>query len=461
MERREPYALLWAATLFTLFAGVLDLAAAFSYYLYEAAAVLLAITLAATLLRRYGLHPAAITREFAAQLKPGGLWFYSLLLYLLWDIVGVFYSPAPRAALAKYPAVLAVLLLAVAMLLCIDSHRRIDQALLTVFAAAALAAVLAVFSYFLPVLYPLQYTLRLTLRRDYNVFATTLLIGCCCGVYLLIQAPLQRWVRCLAIGAASVLFTTVLLLSGSRRTVLLLCPALGATAVVWLLRELSTRKSALWAGGGVAATVVAAGLATAMTVNAFSGYMQQLYEVHGEQGAVAGGGGGTSLEERYDTISDSSMLAKRLIIWDIALDELKSYPPARLLVGKGSGYNMHLYDITPDRRLQEAYGPNHEIAGALSAHNFILADLLDGGLIRLALGLLMLAPLLRYGWAILLQQPVNAALYLLVWAVVLANNLISNRYGLVYDKFFWIFAVLLLKEARRIQQSDRRIVQRR
>ena len=461
MEGHDRYTPLWAATLLTIFAGALDLAASFSYYLYEASTVILGITLTITLFKRYGLHPINIAKGVVGRLTAGRLWAIALLLYLFWELIGLAYSPASRLAFAKYPAVLVMLVLAMSMLLCIESHRRIDQALLAIALAAGAAAVLAVFSYFFPVLYPVQYTLRLTLRRDYNVFATTLLIGCCCGLFLLIQAPLKRWVRCLAIGGVGLLFTTVVLLSGSRRVVLLLYPALGVTILVWLLRELSYRKDQARAGGTVAATVLVAGLAVAVAVTQISGYMQQVYATHGELGVSSGSGGSTTLQERYDTITDSSMLEKRLIIWDIALQELKSYSPTQLLAGKGTGYNIHLYDLTPDDRLHQLYGPDRDITGAMSAHNFVLADLLEGGLVRLVLGLLMLVPLLSCGWAVLLHQPANAFMYVIVWAVILVNNLISNRYGLLYDKFFWIFSVLLIKETQRIMQADRRIGVRR
>ena len=461
MESHDRYTPLWAATLLTIFAGVLDLAASFSYYLYELSALILGVTLVITVFRRYGLHPINIAKGVVGRLTAGRLWAIALLLYLLWELIGLAYSPAPGLAFAKYPAVLVTLVLAIAMMLCIESHRRIDQALLAIAAAAGVAAVLAIFSYFFPVLYPVQYTLRLTLRRDYNVFATTLLIGCCCGFFLLIQAPLKRWVRCLAIGGVGLLFSTVVLLSGSRRVVLLLYPALGVTVLVWLIRELSNRKDLARAGVAVAATVLVAGLAAALAVTRFSGYMQQVYATHGELGVSGGSGGGTTLEERYDTITDSSMLSKRMVIWDIALQEIGSYTPAELIVGKGTGYNIHLYDITPDDRLRKLYGPNRDITGTMSAHNFVLADLLEGGLIRLALCLLMLGALLSCGWAVLLHQPANAFMYVIIWAVILVNNLISNRYGLLYDKFFWIFSVLLIKETQRILQSDRRIGVRR
>ncbi|MEG1774281.1 MAG: hypothetical protein RR320_05455, partial [Oscillospiraceae bacterium] len=152
----------------------------------------------------------------------------------------------------------------------------------------------------------------------------------------------------------------------------------------------------------------------------------------------------TTLAARYATAGDGSMLFKRRVIWRVAAEELADYRPSELLFGRGGGENIRLYDR--DRyaaALDTAYPDRARRQGALSAHNMLLADWLDGGLIKLFAGLGMLAILGERTLRRLMADPLETMPLAVALALCVLNSMISNRFGLLYDRHFFIFTALL------------------
>lgn len=86
--------------------------------------------------------------------------------------------------------------------------------------------------------------------------------------------------------------------------------------------------------------------------------------------------------ERYQPVEGGE--SKRKLLWELAIRQYRGYSAAEKLFGRGFGADALLYRISDDPRLLQAYPPQSR--ERLSAHNFLLTDLLNGGLVQMVLG---------------------------------------------------------------------------
>ena len=140
------------------------------------------------------------------------------------------------------------------------------------------------------------------------------------------------------------------------------------------------------------------------------------------------------------------MFTKRFAIWKIALNELKTYRSAELLAGRGGGYQIVLYDDVGEE-LDPYYPDRDARRGTLSAHNMMLADLLDGGILKLSAEFVLLAALLMTLAPFLFRNPPMGLAYGMILGLSVVGSMVSNRYGLLYDRYFIIFAALCAARA--------------
>ena len=87
--------------------------------------------------------------------------------------------------------------------------------------------------------------------------------------------------------------------------------------------------------------------------------------------------------ERYLPVENGGE-SKRKLLWELAIRQYRGYSATEKLFGRGFGADALLYRISDDPRLLQAYPPQSR--EQLSAHNFLLTDLLNGGLVQMALG---------------------------------------------------------------------------
>lgn len=433
MEKRLPV-LFHLALFFTFF----ELAAGRSFHLMELS--LLLLLGAAALSAKYLWERKCLLRPLTDY------WlFWGFSLYLFLDALGAL-APADWAlSYEKYRVVglMAVLTLLGALLL--DSREAIDRVFATLALAAVAAALLSVLGRMGAGPFPSEYDLRLSLRRDYNMFAVTILLGWSGGAFLLLRQGVSAKNRGILLLIAGVCLPPVLL-SGSRRAVLLFLPIGLLVTGTALVRGWKAGKLLSAIGG----TVLAFSLVAALTI-AGSSLLQNLPE---QAPGLPGGGGETELQDRYETIAEGSFLSKRRILWRIAWEEYSGYPPFEKLTGQGLGRDVVLYRESGDQELCATY-PQAEQREALSAHNFLLSDLLSGGYLKAAAGLALLLALLVDGLTLLQKDPARALPYGVILGTAVLQNAVSGRYGFLYDKWFFFFSFLLLRELSLIRERGR------
>ena len=152
--------------------------------------------------------------------------------------------------------------------------------------------------------------------------------------------------------------------------------------------------------------------------------------------------------ERYQPVEGGE--SKRKLLWELAIRQYRGYSATEKLFGRGFGADALLYRISDDPRLLQAYPPQSR--EQLSAHNFLLTDLLNGGLVQMVLGvsvwLLLAIYLIReYLPALLRSGSLWLGLFLgFGFGMVLLNSLMSCRFGFLYDRTFWVLLCCLERQ---------------
>ncbi len=363
--------------------------------------------------------------------------FAALFCYCIVDIAAVMYSPIPLVAVQKYKAecMLILFFLAIGVYACICNS--CEDLTKTIAAVGAVVSAVSVLNLFVPI-FPHIYFRRLSLRTDYNTFASVLFVSLVSGVFLHGFESVKVLVAwCGWMGGC-------IRMTASRRTWLLL-PFCGVFMLILFLcfkKDIPLRKrwqkmTVMLVMSCILLNAVSAGLWGCMEIAA-----SRQSEASDEVYAI----------ERYRTLKEQCE-SKRLMLWNIAWEEYQSYTPAEKLFGKGAAYDIALYDTV---ELDDIYPDTEKVRGKLSAHNFFLADLLNGGLIKAAAGVSVWLTLAVNLLRLFRYCRYKAWFYCVQLGFVFLNNSISNRFGFLYDRLFWIFSAMLCLE---LYVNERRVLE--
>ena len=445
-NRENSQVLLRWALLLSAFCGAFEIGASSIYRLFPLSLIPLVAAFAFWILNRRKKGLIHLAGQTIAPWRDAAIPLIWILSYLLWDGINLLYAPIWQYGWEKYRVVLPMLFVSLC-LVCVLQDRKGRNGLLLIFTGAGmLLSIGSVVNYLVWRVYPLYYTLRLTLRRDYNMFATAVLLGMLSGYGLIVTSKKSYGIKTLLLGALTALELPVLYLSGSRRTYLLLLLFL---PLFLLLFSIDRARKDSWkqALTGAMALVLGVGALSFGEVFLMEGCMNQMYQQQGEiPELVPVPGGETTVGERYDTTTDGSALDKRLMLWRIAWEDYRSSGTLAQTVGQGLGYDILLYDLSDDPELAAEYPDPSVRMGVLSAHNMLLTDLLSGGWIK---GVLLVGMLLALAWRVLLliwSRQWMGFVYGCILFTIVAGNGVSNRFGLLYDKFFYFYVGLTLWE---------------
>ncbi len=414
----------------SLFLTLYELAAQTSFGLLELSLMALVICFVWEE-RRWISHPLGMIQELVRLSTPFQSVWLAVIGYLCWDCVTVCYAALPSGVMAKYRVVFLMSLFTVLILWSTRDQAEIKlrQIVGVMSAAGVFAAVMSIVNFCLPVLYPILYGRRLSLRLDYNQFAQVVLMGLIAGDWLIsAQSPLHPK-RCFLWLCTA----PVIVLSSSRRcTVYLICFWVWSLAFGWRHTFHQRIQQILgWLGLGLA-------------VLCLSGLGQKAldwrYEQLLKQPQTIISNSESSALQRYETLKEPAQPSKRKLLWSLAAREYRSGSGVQKIFGHGFGYDILLYQQSSDPQLIAAYPPQSR--QLLSAHCFVLADLLNGGVLQAVLGLILWGMIAVEVLRTLAKRPQVGWFFGITLGMTALNNLISNRYGFLYDKFFWLLLVL-------------------
>lgn len=417
----------WEICLFSAIGLALyELAAESSFFLMESFFILTAFFFPAEE-RKLLFSPTVFVKNSLCLFTPIWTVWTTIGIYLIWEIVSVGYSSYPQGTAEKYRVVLLMAGLSFLFLQSDKIHSNgIEILEKTMMYAGTAAAAIGLLHAFIPVIYPVLYGKRISLRIDYNLFSQVILMGMTAGIQLVRE---KRFARPFEFGLILLCAPAIILSSSRRNTVFLIVVLLLRMADELFLKKSEKKKRTLarWSLLFVLIFFITAALQWGLN-RQYERLMQREVEI-----ALQSAG---SALERYEPGKKEQGSSKRKLIWSIAAEEYLSFSDSEKIFGKGFGYDRLLYQISDSEELTQAYSA--ESRKNLSAHCFVLTDLLNGGAVQAVLGISIWVQIGVYLLKMLLEKQKDGMFFVVTLGMVFLNNLISNRYGFLYDKYFWL-----------------------
>lgn len=403
-------------------------------------------------------------KQCAKSIFTSAKWLYiAIILYLAFDIVTMLYTKDIYYSLKKLPYLVQYAAVFYVVLFALNNKKRITAYVGTILSTGLIVAIGSYIYYFFtkqPI-----YFMRLSTTRDYNVFACVLLFAAVlCFDFFLNVTKLSTVKRVLFFTLCAIVISPSFYLAGSRRMAIMM-PFFLITAVIFIVAVFITveseRKTQIFAMLLVA-IITAVYLLSTMLLDPFTkygtskenDYKQYLEDIKNNPEKAPDKEeekepyySETSIGEMLETIEDKSMMSKRKLIYKVAFDEIATFTPMELIFGKGASYDMYMYYTTDDAELLKAYsiGENNVRDKTwLSVHNFMLSDVLSGGIIKFILGLFVVVQLI---WHIIKCVKINKSrglVLIICVGTVLTTNFISGAFGMLNDIFFYITLTLMV-----------------
>lgn len=389
----------------------------------------------------------------------------SMLLYFLYDLITIIYAKNYTHALKKLPYLFEYMSLFLIGIYYCSTKKRIIWVMSTIGATGIIVAI-GSYIYHAAFMQPIYFQ-RLSTARDYNVYACLLFFCFVFVAHLIIhEFKFSFLKRILIYTVLTILVVPSFYFSGSRRMFIMLPYMLLFTLIYEGIRLRDKLPKTLL----FISITVAVYLGTASLLPVFTEYGLQKETVYKtwvkeqqDTGVVItkppNSWNETTIESIIQTIDDKSMTNKRSLIYKTAISELLRYKPVELIFGRGGAYDIHLYDVTTDKDILEAYSIleyNERPIGWMSVHNFMLADILNGGLIKLALGIFLIVQVVIRIIKAIKVKPQIGPIFLILFSLVIINNFISGTYGMLNDIFFYMIVMLIIsttKESLNEQKS--------
>ncbi len=425
---------------------LLDLAIGYSLYFYEVGIILLGFILIAYVvgIRHKLLDKTGIYYKIIKENKG----FITLIsVYILSDIIGFILTGNYQIFYEKYRVVMANITLALAVVLILVENKKFSLIKRTFVIGAVITSILTLINYILINVIPVHYLLRLTLRQDYNVFAITILLGFVFGLFIPFEDSDSKKLSFITPFVISIITIPVMMLSGSRRVYIMIIPIMVIWLVVLIYSQTKKGSKILFRLSGVFCCTAITISTASLIITGLSAYIDYLYYTPNSDHSIEVVlSSETSLEERYSTTKTADAMDKRYGIWQIAVDEYSSYTNIEKIIGKGSGESIEIYN-EPIDTLTTLYGNEEDYVGKLSPHNFILSDLLDGGIVRVVLALWLTLLIAIKVISYILQDFYRGLPYAIIIGALFIGLLISYRYGILYDKTLMIILGMLFVES--------------
>ena len=328
--------------------------------------------------------------------------------------------------------------------------------MLSVFGGSLIIGVRAIINAIVPAdKYVLSFNISLV--DDYNQFSEILLIGAIWGYWLLSRNIRNYKVQMLFLALGLIFYGSVIYLSASRRSILEMFTVFGILVLLFIFRERRywIQKTAVIIVAVVLATITITALQNVKIEKTQQLVAQKEQQIEsnqkGEKEPVTNVPG-MSKETTEDIEPESVEYSKRQTsnalqalvrpegyktrgnIWSRAIDHLASYNGVELLFGRGEGEARKVYD------------------GETYPHNLFLEDLIEGGVIKALLALAFIIAVFIEILAVIRMKKLRllGICILFVFAIILANILISGEYSILGDvNMYWSLIILFLIYSKR------------
>lgn len=406
--------------------------------------------------------------------------------YFIWDTINLLYANDKGFLLDKYLIWAKISVLCVGMILYINPpiHRnieninRVNYVLLNLGISNFLVCITAVIGYYTGI-----FTMRirmLTTISDHNVFSSMIMIGFICLCYVLLfnkSINLHKTLICLSINM--LVCVPVMYLSASRRTIVLLWFFLGCFLLfLTYIIVKDFRKTAFLnkvISLSVAVLIVTVGCLA--QIHYFNEFSTRKYEEESNikseipiiENDVTNFDKSESIDEEIlndnenvyetkeneeknikeevevdeyvQTIIDGTGLELRKLIWKTSIEWFNKMSFLEKIIGGGASYQSDIFDDIDNplnKALVEHYNIKEGTTNWMGPHNFLLEDLLSGGIVKLIIDLCIMFSILICIYKLSKINFNYALLLLSLYAVLFANLMMGGKYGIFGDRLTWI-----------------------
>lgn len=367
-------------------------------------------------------------------------------LYLIFDIVSLAYTDDVGFALTKYVTILSMLAILLftayyipAIFPDVSIRKKVQRLLLTI-GLSAIAATAYAYIYH-TIFDQTFYARRLSMIEDYNQFSIVIIFGYFVLLLFLRRSfyPKKSWFFWLV--ASSAFCISAVTLSGSRRSYMMMLACLLIPIIYETICFLLPKPQPKQLLRLLASLVLIGAIYTGITKVYNDTTTERYEEMTEENQDIINMIGAKPVEE---ILTDEQALGKREIIWQIAIDGFKDFSLTEKLFGAGGSYASDVYD-TPETKpiIEKMYWkqlPNQ----FMNPHNFILVDLLNGGIVKT---IFMIASLIGALYCLLknIKKQSTELIYTAIAAAIsLGNIFVSSKFGYLNDKFVWTALILVL-----------------
>lgn len=362
--------------------------------------------------------------------------------YFVWDTINFLYSKDPIFVIDKYLIWGKISLLCICIIYYINPvgvnikiNYKINMLLANLGLTSIILSLIANVGYYTDTF--TEYENVITTISDYNVFSSGIMFGFVCLCYLLIFCKnMGIHKRIVLIGINVIICLPVMYLSGSRRTIILLF-----IFVIWfiiyilfsILKEDKNIKKICKNIFLICIVVIISFLLCLAQIKLFDLYSSNKTDSPG-------------VSEKVETIIEGSGLDLRLMIWKSSIQWYNEMEPVNKLIGGGGSYHSDVFNdlnASQNKDLVEHYNIKEGTIRWMRPHNFLLEDLLIGGIIKImiTLGIIVLisAKIIR---GIIKGQTKYNILIVTLYAVLLGNLMMGGYWGLFGNRYTWIIITL-------------------
>ena len=431
--------------------------------IFEISYVLLAVFFVLKLICDFNLSLPKIFSYYWSIVKKSRAILISLILYISFGVVTLFYAQYKSFAALKYITVIQMIGFCVFMLYYIfpktddgKSKNRLNCVFWNLGIVSILVSLIAMIGYITE-----DYTIyvrKLSTIIDYNQFSLIITMGLVSLCFLMLRSSAPILQKYLGISAAFAIDASVILLSSSRRAYVTIIAFCAIFIVICFVNEISSllkKRSGLkdyiyHLLALVLAVVISFGAVFGIK-SGFEHIFDKRYEAVSEVGEPTefvskDTEPGTfvleqKIEERMHSISEGNGIYRRIDIWNVVFDKLKKSSVKELIIGGGASASFDIYDDITNPHVEWVYWSydfDELTPHWMNPHNFLLCDIVEGGIVLSVLQLTLLIIMFIYAVKLIKRKPYYGIFLMILYAVVFVNLFLSAPYGMIWNKMFWI-----------------------
>lgn len=382
-----------------------------------------------------------ILNALRESVKPLSFLVVMIAIYIIFDIISFTYTNNVHISMWKYVTIVSMLAILFLSILMIHSpvFKNALNWILAFISGASIVLLVYVWIYEF-IFGTTIYVRRLSLLIDYNKFSMTLFFGFLSSMFLASRVIKNIKVKNITMFITTALYYSTIHLTASRRTSRMMNIIIIILFIAFLVDSYKTSGDKK---KNVSFYVIGSILTYLMTVLIISSY--SFITTEKILSATTGQGGeGLSVDKgTSEVLDDLHTLDKRELIWTLAINSYKDYPLKNKIIGKGSSAHFDIYNEKENSEIINMKYWKKIPENTLDPHNFILVDLLDGGIIKVLITLLMLLSIPGYLFKIRKKVPYDTLFIFLIALTVLGDISISSRYGILDNKMVWLILLML------------------